>query len=485
MQAAVGRRAMDYPSRMPRLSVPRLVSRLLPQAAAAVLVLVIAGCGEAPPPPAVEPGEVVVRDWPLPGLPGSAQPDLTLTVDGRIYMTWLYSHPGRRPALQIAPWHPGTGWERTRTVAVGKALFVNWADTPHIIATEDRALWAHWLQKSGDAPYAYDVMLARSMNGGASWGVPVRAHEDDTKTEHGFVSFWPMGEGRLGVAWLDGRKTSGGAGHDGHGADHAAGHAAASHADPEKIDGGRMTLRAAVFDRNLRSMGETEVDASTCDCCQTDAAAIAGKDGPGALLVYRGRSDDEIRDIYAVRFDGESWSTPVRVHADDWVMPACPVNGPSVATRGDDAVVAWYTATKAAVSGATSDPTSEATSEASGTGSPRVRVARSVDGGRSFAAPVEVDSGAAVQGRVTVALDERQAWVLWMREESGQQSLWLARYRPDLSGEIGRIKIADVKGIGRGTGFPRLLLRGNSAYVVWTDIVDGVPKLAGRIVEGG
>ena len=451
---------MDYPSRMACLSV----SRILPLAAAAALVLSLAGCGEAPPPPPPDPGKLAVRDWPLPGLPGSAQPDLALTRDGRIVMTWLDTRPGRRPALQFAPWLPETGWERTRTVAVGNALFVNWADTPHIAATEDNALWAHWLQKSADAPYAYDVMLARSMDGGASWGVPVRAHDDATTTEHGFVSFWPMGEGRLGVAWLDGRNTV--QAEDGTHADDET--AADDHAGHH---GGRgmMTLRAAVFDRNLRASDAAEVDGSVCDCCQTDVASVAGASGPGALLVYRDRTQDEIRDIHAVRFDGERWSAPVRVHADDWMMPACPVNGPAVAALGEDAVVAWYTATSAG----------------GADGMPRVRLARSADGGRSFAAPVEIDSGEAVQGRVAVALDARQAWVLWMREEGGAQSLWLARYRPDLSAQIERIKLADVRGIGRGTGFPRLLLRGDTAYVVWTDVAGGVPQLAGRVVEGG
>jgi len=64
----------------------------------------------------------------------------------------------------------------------------------------------------------------------------------------------------------------------------------------------------------------------------------------GDLLVYRDRTANEIRDIYATRFDGKTWSKPARVHADDWTMPACPVNGPSVAAREKDVVVAWYTA---------------------------------------------------------------------------------------------------------------------------------------------
>lgn len=417
----------------------------------AVLALVLlAGCGEeAEAPKPVRVGDLAIEAWPLPAMPGSAQPDLVAAPDGRILLSWLNVQPGRRPALQMAERFGDGHWEGPRTVAVGNAMFVNWADTPHLMVTDDRALWAHWLQKSAEAPYAYDVMLVRSMDHGMNWSAPVRVHDDGTATEHGFVSFWPQGEDRLGVAWLDGRHTAGEAQ-----ADAGGGHAA--HGEGE--GGGPMALRAAVFDGNLRATQAVEVDARTCDCCQTDAAATAD----GALLVYRDRSDDEIRDIFATRFDGKAWSKPVAVHADGWKMPACPVNGPSVAARGNRAVVAWYTAAGDA---------------------PTVNLARSDDGGAHFAAPVAVDRGAAVQGRVAVAMDAGQVWLLWLREEAGRQSLWLARYAPDLSKPLQRTKLADLQGTGRATGFPRIALGADAAYVVWSDVVDGTPQLNGvRIV---
>jgi hypothetical protein len=417
----------------------------------------LAGCGgdgaDAPKPAIV--GELAIEPWPLPAMPGSAQPDLAVAPDGRLLLSWINTQPGRRPAFQFAEFHTDGHWETPRTIAVGNSMFVNWADTPHIIATADRALWAHWLQKSADAPYAYDVMLVRSLDHGMNWSAPQRVHDDATTTEHGFVSFWPQGEGSLGVAWLDGRNTADKSAadknaadgetqaHDGHGGKHADG-----------PGGGTMTVRAAVFNGAMQASAQTEIDASTCDCCQTDAVAI----GDGALLVYRDRSAEEIRDIYAVRFDGKAWSKPRRVHADDWKMPACPVNGPSVAARGNTAVVAWYTAAGDV---------------------PTVKLAVSADGGEAFARPVTVDSGPAVQGRVAVAIDAHQVWLLWMREEAGRQSLWLVRYTPDLSKQLQRTKLADVQGSGRGTGVPRLALADDAAYVVWTDVVEGEPRLSG------
>ena len=412
-----------------------------------VALAVLSGCGEKPaaPKPALT-GDLVIEAWPLPAMPGSAQPDLATVADGRVLVSWINTGGGRRPALQFAEFYPDGHWEGPRTIAVGNSMFTNWADTPHIVATADRALWAHWLQKSADAPYAYDVMLVRSRDHGMNWSAPRRVHDDATKTEHGFVSMWAQGDSSLGVAWLDGRNTA-----DADTPDHHDGHAD-GHGDEH--GGGAMSLRAAVVDANLQSSAETELDAMTCDCCQTDVAAT----GDGAVLVYRDRSETEIRDIYAARFDGKVWSKPARVHADDWTMPACPVNGPSVAAQQNNVVVAWYTA-----AGET----------------PAVKLARAVDGGTAFAKPVTVDTGAATQGRVAVAIDAQQVWIVWLREEAGKQSLWLARYTPDLSKQLQRIKLADLQGKGRATGFPKLVLNGSAAHVVWTDVVDGEPQLRG------
>src|SRR3546814_1792158 len=99
--------------------------------------------------------------------------------------------------------------------------------------------------------------------------------------------------------------------------------------------------------------------------------------------------------------DGALLTLPA-VHADNWTIAGCPVNGPAIAAAGNDAIVAWYSAANDV---------------------PKLQVARSTDAGDSFAAPVVVDEGEAVQGRPDVALDDKQAWVAWLREDaSGQRS---------------------------------------------------------------
>src|SRR5690606_28643882 len=281
-----------------------------------------------------------VEEWTLPPtLPGSASPSLSVTPDGRLLLGWTNSQKGRRHIFQFSSYAPDWGrWmHQMSTVAIGNRMFVNWADVPHLLATPDGALWAHWLQKNGDAPYAYDVVLTRSRDGGGNWAEPVVPHDDGTRTEHGFVSMWAQGVDVLGLAWLDGRNTAGGHGGGAHDGRHD-GSDAGSDGGGHDHDGA-MTLRAALVDPSLVPTHEFEIDTRVCDCCQTAVATTA----KGPLLVYRGRDAGEVRDILATRFDGRAWSTPAPVHADGWVVAGCPVNGPGAAALGNAAVVAWYT----------------------------------------------------------------------------------------------------------------------------------------------
>ena len=388
------------------------------------------------------PQSFTMHPWPLPATAPAAQPDLLVTPDAHLLLSWVEPQ-GKSHALKFATFADGQ-WSAPRTIAQGDDWFVNWADIPHVAVTEDGALWAHWLQKSAASTYAYDVMLVHSADDGASWSKPVRVNDDGKAAEHGFVSLWPASRDSLGIAWLDGRESGGEEQPTHHGHD--------AHAS------GAMTLRTAIFDAQLQRRAETRLDAMTCDCCQTDVAMTAR----GPLLVYRDRTAEEIRDIAVTRQESGTWTSPHVVHDDHWKMPACPVNGPSVSARGNDVLAGWYTAAN---------------------DMPMLKLARSNDAGDSFDAPVTLDQGDAVQGRVHVAFDKDAAWALWLREDAQGQSLQLARYAPDLSRELQRIEVARLQGRGRGTGFPKLALENGAVHVAWTDIVDGKPKLVGATIS--
>ena len=312
-------------------------------------------------------------DVTAPARAGARFPHLAAAPAGApVVMSWL--EPGRcgRYSLRYAAWQEDRRWGPPAEVAAGENWFINWADFPSVVPLDERALAAHWLQQQPGGVYSYDVMTRLSTDGGRTWSAPAAPHDDGTATEHGFVSIanW---QGRPYAVWLDGRNTaSEGHGHDGH----ASGD-------------GAMSLRGAVLAAG-RARAGGEIDGRVCDCCQTDLAQTQD----ALLVVYRDRSADEVRDIQLARLEQGRWSTPVSVHADGWKIAACPVNGPAIAARGDTVVVAWFTAPDR----------------------PRVRLAFSADGGRSFAPPLEVASGAVI-GRVDVVLlADGRALVSWLAD---------------------------------------------------------------------
>ena len=379
----------------------------------------------------------IISPWPLPVNTAAAQPSLSHGPDGTVNLSWIERN-GNSHRLKFAR-YANSRWSETRTIAEGNNWFVNWADFPSTTQLPDGTLWAHNLVKSAKGTYAYDVVLYRSVDAGKTWSAPIRVNDDGTETEHGFASLWPWSKTELAIAWLDGRNTGGGS-HDSH-----AGHGDAS--------GNMMTLRAAVYDGKGRKTAEWPLDASTCDCCQTDAAVTA--DGP--VVIYRNRTREEVRDIAISRFTAARWQTPALVAADNWVMPACPVNGPALSTHGRSLWAAWYTGSGNA---------------------PKIRLAYSNNSGGAFQPARTVRNSPAVLGRVDLAADAGGAWLLWS-EESTAQTLWLQRFGNGGVIAGSPLLLATLSGRGHGNGFARMQLTPKGLFIVWTEIIDGKPKLKG------
>lgn len=428
--------------------------------ALAVAALALAACsGKAPPKPAH--GNFSAQVWPLPAEAGSMAPDLVRTPDGRILLSWINRREGRRNVFQFSSYTEADGWQsQPRTIAIGNSLAASAANTPHLLATRDGALWAQWLQTRPDgAGHDADVVLARSRDGGMSWAQMTRVNDDGAPAEHGFAALWPTGDDSIGMAWLDGRAmVDADAGQPRAEAtaqpEADAGHAMAGMAHGDDDAGKSTQVRVNGFDMNLRRGTDVVLDPHSCDCCQI-AATMTSR---GPLLTWRARSAEEVRDIAVRRFENDAWSAPKLVHADGWKIQACPVSGPALASQGNDVVVVWY-------------------SERAG--KPLLQLARSRDAGGSFEAPVTVDSGDAVLGRAAVAYDGQQAWVAWLREGAQGQTLLLARYSPDLRRQLQKIEVAKLGARGMASGYLKLLAGDGMAWLVWTDSVNGVAHLKG------
>lgn len=358
-----------------------------------------------------------------PAAPGSAEPNLTVAPDGRVYMSWLEpSNSGH--ALRFST-YDGVGWALAKTIVARRDFFVNWADFPSLEVLGGRRLAAHWLQRNGAGTYAYGVRIAQSSDDGTTWGEPVIPHRDSSRTEHGFVAMWHE-RGQLGAAWLDGRKFSK-EGHD---------------------SGNEMMLVTTTLSADGTRGPEVRLDERTCDCCQNAAAVTSS----GPVIIYRNRSPDEIRDIYITRRVGGKWTAGVPVNADNWKIAACPVNGPAIAARGKRVALAWFTAAD---------------------DSARVKVAFSDDAGARFGAPIRVDGGKPA-GRVDIALlPDGGALVTWVERIGGDTAAVRAR-RITAAGLVGAPATIASNTAARASGFPKVAVSGSNALFAWT--VPGRPS---------
>lgn len=361
---------------------------------------------------------------PSPAGDHSVYPDLLSTEQG-LFLLWTQD-AGPNSQLRMAR-YDGENWSDTTRIAPLGSAFINWADFPALFQSAGGRLLTYALPTDEGGHMAYNIDLYQSANGGQAWSGPHRPHRDSAAAEHGFVSFFPLAGGATGMVWLDGRNYASLAAAEGHEHDH---------------EGADMMLQTAVVDAQGQVLPEMTLDRRVCSCCQTSAAALPNG---GAIVAYRDRDSAEIRDISYVRLLDGQWTEPRKLNDDQWKIAACPVNGPSLASRGEQVAAAWFT-------GAANDP--------------RVFFKLSKDAGASFGPALQLNEQPAL-GRVDLAwLDDETVLVSYLEQSENSAVLYLKRI--DAEGQVeDRLQVAGVSG-GRGMGFPRLAVFQGYWYLAWT-----------------
>ena len=211
-----------------------------------------------------------------------------------------------------------------------------------------------------------------------------------------------------------------------------------------------MQIRVAEVMSDGDIKNEFELDSRTCDCCQTSTSLT--EDGP--IVVWRDRSEQEIRDIYYSKFKDGNWSKPKPVFQDNWKINGCPVNGPKVAVSGNSVAVAWFTAAD---------------------NIPKVNLSFSKDMGNNFMDPIEINQVKAI-GRVDLLmLDQETALISWM--ESSEDMALLKIAKVGIDGNIEKIFTVGEIAASRSTGFPQMELVDGQIYMAWNDLKNDKTKV--------
>jgi hypothetical protein len=334
-----------------------------------------------------------------PAAPGAVGAALFTAPDGVAWLTWVEPGSAAQPQSMAEHHHgaeaattdaaPNTlrfstfdaaakKWRAARTIAVGHGVPTSSADFPQLVVDAHGRATVVWADGHGGA------FLSTSSDG-ATWSTPASLTRESGEVEK--LSLAVLADDRVLAAWLDGRaKKSGSPAHD----------SAKARADAQQL-----------YARVLGDSGpDTLVDPSVCDCCQT--ALTAFPDGT-ALIAYRGRTAEEVRDIRVARFRGQRWDEPRPLNNDDWRITACPINGPRLASDGGRVAVAWFTAAD---------------------NEPRVLASFSPDAGTRFLMPLRVDRGQPAGHADTLILHDGALLVTWTENDG---SVWLRRINPDFA----------------------------------------------------
>ena len=347
----------------------------------------------------------------------NAQPSLTSS-NGSLALTWISSDKDMNASL-IFRQFKNKQWTNSQTLAIGSDWFINWADFPTHAINGDRVLTSY-LKKSASGTYTYDVFLNLQKLSGEKIKEDFILNTDGFKAEHGFVSIAEGNNEGFFITWLDGRNTV-----------------------EKELNGNHkpMTIRFAEITNAGDIVNEIELDSSVCDCCQT---SITNTD-KGPIVVYRDRSDKEIRDIYVTRNIDDGWETPVPVYNDEWEIYGCPVNGPKVVSNSNNLAVSWFTVAD---------------------GKPSVNLSFSESYGSSFSNPIKINDYTAI-GRVDVAfLNDNEVLVSYL--EVDDIGTYLRLKKVSIDGKVSKpITISKIDS-GRNTGVPQLEILDNEIFIVWT-----------------
>ncbi|HEX8142080.1 MAG TPA: sialidase family protein [Pyrinomonadaceae bacterium] len=265
----------------------------------------------------------------------AAEPAVAAAPDGTAYVAWVVHRANKESDVFVAHLD-GEGRATGEPVRVNEKAgeATAWrGDQPTIRVAPDGSIYVGWTGRVAGERHATNLYLSASHDGGRTFSPPSKVNDDQKPGSHGMHSLAVASDGRIHLAWLDERNVGPPAG-----ANSGQGQAEQHMERNSEVftafsaDGGRS------FSPNRRVASEA------CPCCKTSlAVAPDGRVYVGWRQVLPG----EYRHI-AVSSSadgGQTFSSPVIVADDQWVIAGCPVSGPALNVTRDSALrVMWYTA---------------------------------------------------------------------------------------------------------------------------------------------
>ena len=206
----------------------------------------------------------------------------------------------------------GLSWSAARTLTT-EAITASGESRPKLALGRNNEIFIAYTKPIAK-PHIGDIRFIRSTDGGRSFSAPVTVHAHREVTTHSFESMIVDREGRIFIAWVDGRN-----------------------ADAARVRGERYAGSAIYYavsdDGGARFKGDYKVADHSCECCRI-GLALNRQGNPVAL--WRHVFAPNIRDHALSELHADGSASPLqRASFDDWRIDACPHQGPAHAFAAD------------------------------------------------------------------------------------------------------------------------------------------------------
>jgi hypothetical protein len=234
--------------------------------------------------------------------------------DGRIWaVSKQTSADGAFVVLQTST-DLGNTWSEPRRIQKNpEPVAAGGEARPHIVLGPNGEIYISYT-KTVAFPHIGDIRFVRSLDGGRTFLEPLTVHANRDVVAHSFESMAVDAEGRIFIAWIDGRD-------------------AATAKKQQRPYAGSALYYAVSDDKGASFRGDYRVADHSCECCRI-ALTLDPKGKPVAM--WRHVFAPNIRDHALAELGADGKASPIeRVSFDDWRIDACPHHGPSLAFAQD------------------------------------------------------------------------------------------------------------------------------------------------------
>lgn len=249
-------------------------------------------------------------------IPGSC-PYLTKDSKGNVLLSWVRSNNDSSSIFCYTRSTDGKTFSAAVAIPSSTNIHPHAENLPKIIAKPSGELIALWGAANPNPMNKYSglVFYSQSFDDGKTWSNAKQLTTDTASFDQRYYDVALLPDGEAGIIWLDNRKAT-------------------------TKDGSGLYFARTVGANGFQK--EQRISQLCCQCCRTQLF-IDTKGGIHAI--YRGIVNDSIRDMMHIvsNNNGKTFTNPIRISNDNWVLKGCPHTGPSMTENNNGLHFAWFT----------------------------------------------------------------------------------------------------------------------------------------------